>query len=710
MHLESPHLETTATSKPFRDRDLAWLDFNLRVFHEAADERNPLLERVKFLAIVGSNLDEFFMKRVGALKQQLAVQNDAVGDGGALYQRLLDVRKTVLQLLSNSAGLYAKTLLPKLSRHGIHLLDWNELNEQQAETARQFFQRKVFPILTPLAVDPGHPFPILSNLSTSLGVMLRNPETDGRYFARVKVPGSLPQLLPLPSEPKGDGSPAPQCFIRLLDLIRHNLDSLFPGMVVLEVMPFRITRSAAVELDDDERGESLAAMVEEEIRQRRFERVIRLEYATGGSAGMLQLLLGKLDLSEVDAYEMTAELDYSDLFALAGLNRPELRDKPWQPVVPPAFEGNDLDIFSVIRAGDVLVHHPYESFEATVERFIRRAAVDPKVVALKMTVYRVGADTPFLDALVSAAELGKEVACLVELTASFDEMQNLSIAHALEKAGVHVVYGVVGLKTHCKTALVVRQDDDGLRSYVHIGTGNYHVKTARLYTDLGLFTCNPELTGDVVNLFHYLTGLSLKRDYAKLLVAPVNMRERFLAMIRGEIAHRQAGRPTHIIAKMNQLEDREICDALIEAARIGVRIDLIIRGLCVLPPGASENIHIISIIGRFLEHSRIYYFRNGAEEPVAGLFFIGSADWMHRNLSGRVEAIAPIETPKLRQRLWELLQIMLNDQRQAWDLLADGSYRQRTPPQDADTTRPEFLGTHQLLMTLTQQEWAASEA
>jgi polyphosphate kinase len=711
MHLETPHLETPAAiaTKQFRDRDLAWLDFNLRVLHEAADERNPLLERVKFLAIVGSNLDEFFMKRVGALKQQLALQTDTAGDGGILYLRLLDVRKAILDLLASSAELYTNTLLPELARNGIHLLGWSELTEHQAEAARQFFQRKVFPILTPLAVDPGHPFPLLSNLSTSLGVMLRNPETDGRYFARVKVPGSLPQLLALPSEPNADGSPSPQCFIRQIDLIRHNLDALFPGMVVLEVLPFRITRSAAVELDDDERGESLAAMVEEEIRQRRFERVIRLEYATGVSPAMLQLLLGKLDLSEVDAYEMTAELDYTDLFVIAGLNRPELRDKPWQPIVPPAFEGNDLDIFSVIRAGDVLVHHPYESFEATVERFIRRAAVDPKVVALKMTVYRVGAETPFLDALVAAAGAGKEVACLVEVTASFDELQNLTIAHALEKAGVHVVYGVVGLKTHCKTALVVRQDDDGLRCYVHIGSGNYHVKTARLYTDLGLFTCNPELTGDVVNLFHYLTGLSLKRDYAKLLVAPVNMRERFLEMIRGEIAHRQAGRPAHIIAKMNQLEDREICEALIDAARAGVQIDMIIRGLCVLRPDASDNIRVISVIGRFLEHSRIYYFRNGSEDPLAGLFFIGSADWMHRNLSGRVEAITPIETPELRQRLWELLQILLTDQRQAWDMLPDGTYRQRTPPRDGDPTRSEVLGTHQLLMTLTQQGWAASD-
>ncbi|MCE9603444.1 MAG: polyphosphate kinase 1 [Planctomycetia bacterium] len=696
MHLESAAI---TTSKPFRDRDLAWLEFNRRVLHEAADERNPLLERVKFLAIAGNNLDEFFMKRIGALKQKASL-NEAL-DGDASYKNLLELRSAITALLTSQAALYSQTIVPELARHGIRIVGGNELSEGQAEAARQFFQKKVFPILTPLAVDPGHPFPILSNLSTSLGIMLRNPETDGRYFARVKVPGNLPQLVPLPSDLVTDDASSSQSFIRLLDLIHLHLDALFPGMIVTEVMPFRITRTAAVDIDDDEAGESLAAMVEEEIRQRRFERVIRLEYAAGGSGAMLSLLLGKLELGEIDAYEMTGELDYTDLFTIAGLHRTELHESPWHPIVPATFDGHDPDMFAVIRAGDVLVHHPYESFEASVERFIRRAASDPKVVAIKMTIYRVGAETPFLDALLAAAEAGKEVACLVEVTASFDERQNLTLANTLEKAGIHVVYGMVGLKTHCKTTLVVRQDEDGLRCYAHIGTGNYHVKTARLYTDLGLFTCDPIITGDVVDLFHYLTGLSLKRNYVKLLVAPVNMRDRFLAMIREEVRHHQAGRPAHLIAKMNQLEDREICDALIEASQAGLQIDLIIRGLCVLNPGipgVTENIRVISIIGRFLEHSRIYYFRNGAEEPRDGNFLIGSADWMHRNLSGRVEAIVPIEAPALRRRLGDLLEIMLDDRRQAWDMQSDGTYIQRRPINENDATA---IGTHQLLMNAT---------
>jgi polyphosphate kinase len=688
----------------FQDRDLAWIEFNRRVLREAEDDRNPLLERVKFLAIFSSNLDEFFMKRVGLWKRPGAPLDVAASNGSASHQQLLQIRQAILPLLAKQADLYAHIILPQLARHGIHLLGWHELTEHQAQAARNYFQQKVFPILTPLAVDPGHPFPIMSNLSSSLGILLRNPETDERYFARVKIPGALPQLVALPdSGTTGNGSPGPQHgFLRLLDLIRQNLDALFPGMVVVEVMPFRITRSAAVEIDEDAAGESVVEMVEEELRQRRFERVIRLEYGPGSSPELVQLLLGKLDLYDTDAYEMAAELDFGDLFAVAGLNRPELRDKPWQPVVPLALRDDDSDIFAVIRNGDFLVHHPYESFEASVERFIRRAAEDPKVLALKMTAYRVGADTPFLDALIKAAEAGKEVACLVEVTASFDERQNLAIAHALEKAGVHVVYGVVGLKTHCKTTLVVRQDDDGLRCYCHIGTGNYHVKTARLYTDLGLFSCDPELTSDVVNLFHYLTGLSLKRDYHKLLVAPVNMRDRFMAMIHQEIVHQQSGRPAHIIAKMNQLEDRSICEALIEASRAGVQVELIVRGLCILLPGVpgkTDNIRVTSIIGRFLEHSRIYYFRNGADNPLDGLFFIGSADWMHRNLSERVEAITPVQAVPLRERLWKFVQLALADRRQVWDMQPDGSYIQRTPSHDDGSA--DGLGTQQVLM-----EWS----
>ncbi len=686
-------------STVFLDRDLSWLEFNRRVLHEALESRTPLLERVKFLAIFNSNLDEFFMKRVGLLKHRVAASVDGHAVESEASRRLTRIRQAVLPLLTVQAEAFAGTIRPELAQNGIHLLDWSELNEFQRQTAHEFFRRNVFPVLTPLAVDPAHPFPFISNLSTSLGIMLRPPDCGEAFFARVKVPDTFPQWLPLPDD-RDNGQPGPRrCFVRLLDVIHQHLADLFPGMTVAEVMPFRVTRNAAIEVDEHPQ-ENLADRVEQELWQRRFEKAIRLEYGPGGSATQLQLLRRKLDLNESDLYEMPAELDYTDLFPIAGLNRPELRDKPWQPVVPPALSDEDSDIFAVIRASDLLVHHPYESFEASVERFIRQAAEDPKVLALKMTVYRVGSETPFLDALIDAAEAGKQVACLVEVTAQFDERSNLQLAQALEKAGVHVVYGVLGLKTHSKTALVVRMDDDGLRCYAHIGTGNYHVKTARLYTDLGLFTCDAELTGDVINLFHSLTGRSLKRDYAKLLVAPVNMRDRFLAMIQREIDHFQAGRPARILAKMNQLEDRQVCEALIRASQAGVEIELLIRGLCVLAagvPGVTEHIRISSVIGRFLEHSRIFYFQNGMEDPLDGSFYIGSADWMERNLSGRVEAVTPVESRPLRDRLWRILQIMRLDHRQAWDMRPDGSYVQRVPPAEAGDG-PEVLGTQQTLM------------
>lgn len=687
----------------FVDRDLSWLEFDRRVLHEALDPRNPLLERVKFLAIFSNNLDEFFMKRIALLKRRIGTEVDKTAAGGQPYHRMLRVREVVSGMLAEQAQAFTDDIRPALRANGILLLEWDELTELQRSSARDYFRRMVFPVLTPLAVDPGHPFPFISNLSTSLGVLLKAPETEEPLFARVKVPDVLPQWIKLPDDPV-DGKPSRLCHLRLVDLVRNNLEDLFPGMTVLETMPFRVTRSVAVELDDDDRTESLAELVEEELRLRRFEHAVRLEYGPGSSPPMLQILARKLGLAEADLYPMTAELDFTDLFAIAAAPRPDLKDPVWHPLVPAGLEEEDSDIFALIRKGDILVHHPYESFDDTVARFIRQASEDPKVVALKMTVYRVGSDTQFLDALVEAAELGKQVACLVEVTARFDERQNLQLAESLEKAGVHVVYGVVGLKTHSKVALVVRQDDDGLRAYVHIGTGNYHVKTARLYTDLGLFTCDPALTDDVINLFHYLTGRSRKKDYAKLLVAPVTMRDRFLEMIDREIDHCRNGRPAKIVAKMNQLEDRQVCDALIRASQAGVSIRLIVRGFCTLlpgRPGLTDNIRIQSIIGRFLEHSRIFFFGNGKDDPLDGEFYIGSADWMSRNLSDRVEAITPVEKRHLRERLWEILMIGLEDQRQAWDLQPDGSYVQRRP--EEGTTGPRAVGTHQTLMELTKQ-------
>lgn len=685
--------EVVAPRVKLLDRDLAWLEFNRRVLHEAVDERTPLLERVKFLAIFSSNLDEFFMKRAERLRKPIIAASAANGADSPLDR----VRQAVLPLLATQAEAYLHAIRPALARHGIHLLNWSDLDAAQEQAATQFYRRNVFPILTPLMVDPAHPFPFISNFSTSLGVLHRVPQATETRFARVKVPNSLPQWVSL-AESSQNGRQG-QSFVKLIDIIANNIGELFPGMEILEIMPFRLTRSGDLEFDD-ETGENLVELVEEGVRERRLEAPVRLEYGLPISRSMVNYLLHKLALTESDAYAMTGELDYTGLWPIATLNRPELRDPPWQPVTPPAFADENEDIFAAIRKGDVLVHHPYESFDASVARFIRAAADDPRVRALKMTVYRIGSDTPFIDALIQAAEAGKEVACLVEVTARFDELQNLRWAKALDRVGVHVVYGMMGLKTHAKTALVVRQDEDGLRCYAHIGTGNYHVRTARLYADLGLFTCDPILTTDVVNLFHYLTGGARGRHYEKLLVAPVTMRQRFLEMIEREAAHHQAGRPARIIAKMNQLEDPDVCEALERASRAGLSIDLIVRGFCLLPPG--DHRRVISIIGRFLEHSRVYYFQNGAADPLAGDYYIGSADWMRRNLSDRVEAVTPIEAPALRERLWKFLQIMLRDQRQAWDMQPDGTYIQRQPPPGA--TGPEALGTQQTLMDLTRTE------
>jgi polyphosphate kinase len=697
-------IETEARkSLPLLDRDLSWLEFNQRVLHEAEDVRTPLLERVKFLAIVSSNLDEFFMKRIGLLAHKMSDQT-AVLDGAPTRQQKA-LREKIQAMTSAVANVYSATVRPELARNGIHLLNWDEVTEAERSELNELFRRTIYPVLTPLVVDPAHPFPFISNLSQSLGVLLKDPVSTESLFARVKVPGHLPQWIRLQdSAPSSDGARPTYRFVRVLDIIRGNLDALFPGMQLLEVMPFRVTRSAEVEPDDDDLDADLLEQVEEDLRQRRLERVVRLEYSAPKCQDLLELLTNRLDLDDWFVYESPAELDFTGLFPIAGLPQPELRDRPWTPVTPAAFADSDRSVFSVIRGGDVLVHHPYESFDATVARFIRSACDDPKVLAIKMTVYRIGSDTPFIDSLIRAAEMGKQVACLVEVTARFDEQQNMHWARVLDKVGVHVVYGVVGLKTHSKTTLVVRSEGDGIRCYAHIGTGNYHIKTARLYTDLSFLTCDPAITSDVVDLFHRLTGRSRKPETAKLLVAPVNMRERFLALIEREIAHRQAGRSARIIAKLNQLEDRAMCQALARADQAGVSIDLIVRGFCVLPPGLpdlSERIRVSSVIGRFLEHSRIYFFQNGESDPLLGDYFIGSADWMERNLSRRVEAITPIEAPPLRQRLWQILQIMLRDHRQAWDLQSDGNYIQRLPPADGPPDSPETLGTHEALMALT---------
>ena len=686
-----------AESREFLNRDLSWLEFNRRVLHEAIDERTPLLERVRFLGIFTSNLDEFFMKRVGGLKRQLLTPASVTNpDTVPPLEALAQIRSAVLPMLRLQADGYKNSIRPSLLENQIHPLDWDDLSDAERQQATLYFQANVFPVLTPLAVDPGIPFPFISNLSMSLGVVLHHPDRHENLFARVKVPEVLPKWIRV-----GDASAgAAMHFVSLLDLICHNLQDLFPDMAVVDVMTFRITRNADLERDEED-AEDLLELMEAELRQRRFAKVVRLEVSPEPNPWMMEFLTRELELTADDVYEMPGELDFDDLRVIAELNVPRLRYEPWVPVIPPAFADEDADILNVIHNGDVLVHLPYESYSASVERFIRTAAADPKVLAIKMTVYRTGENSAIIPSLIRAAESGKQVACLVELKARFDEERNIHIASSLEKAGVHVVYGIVGLKTHSKVVLVVRQEPDGIRSYVHLGTGNYHPITAKLYTDLGLFTCDPGITHDAVELFHYLTGRSLKRDYHKLLVAPVNMKSRFIDMIDREIEHQKAGRPARIVAKMNSLEDRAICRALYRASQAGVKIDLIVRGFCTLRPGVegmSETIRVQSVIGRFLEHSRIFYFRNGAEQELDGTFHIGSADWMYRNLEHRVEAISPVEQKPLRQRLWDILQIMLNDRRSGWDMNPDGSYTQRKPGDPS-----QELGTQQTLMNFARQ-------
>jgi polyphosphate kinase len=736
----------------FLNREITWLEFNRRVLAQALDERTPLLERLAFLAIFNSNLDEFYQKRVGGLKRQIdANVTTRTPDGMSPRDQIVAIRDHVLPMLEQQAQCYMEQVRPKLAAEGIHLLEWEDLDDRERELAARYFRGDLFPVLTPLAVDPGHPFPFISNLSESLGVMLRSDghvndddaETPGLQFARVKVPqvfsqwvllnesadGDPPDALPEDQAPpvlpadrideamvesgRGDAE-APDRglrFVRIDQIIKHHLPELFEGMHIEEVEPFRVTRNADIDRDTED-AEDLLELVEQELRDRRFARVIRLEVDDKPFRPLNRFLIRELNLHPKDVYEMPGPLEFNHLWEVHAVDRPDLKFGAWTPTVPPRLADPDASIFSIVQDGDVMVHHPYESFSASVERFIRAAANDPKVIAIKLTLYRTAKDSPFIPDLIRAAEAGKQVVVLVELKARFDEQRNLQLAQLLEKAGIHVVYGVVGFKTHTKTSLVVRQEPGGMRTYAHIGTGNYHAKTANLYTDLGLITCDRRITGDLVELFHMLTGRSVKRDFNHLLIAPTNMRRRFEEMIQRELEHceawkqRGAGpddpqRP-QVIAKMNSLEDQRIVRLLYKASQAGVKIQLIVRGFCCLRPGVpgmSENISVVSVIGRFLEHSRVYYFYNRGE----GGYYVGSADWMYRNLNNRVECITPIYDPGHRARLRQLLNILLEDQRQAWDMQPDGTYIQRMPADDLDPKSHAAKGTHQALMDLTAE-------
>ena len=687
-------IEAAAPSEPaFLSREIQWLEFNERVLHQSIDERTPLLERVRFLSIFSSNLDEFFMKRVGGLRRQLAAGIGRVAhEGVGPEEVLMAIRERVIPMTRRKDECYRRAIHPALAGAGVELVGYDDLTEAEEAEVRQWYRGHVFPVLTPLAIDPGHRFPFISNLSVSLAIMLRRPGEQEHVFARVKIPEVVEQWHRV-----GEGLR----FVSLVDVVEHNLQALFPGMEILQVLPFRVTRNADVE-GDDEDAEDLLAQIQHQLRERRFAPVVRLQIGEDPSRRLLDFLCEAMEIEARDIYETTGLINYRSLDEIANLSLPEHHYASWTPRTPPRLAGSEQDLFSIIRDGDLLVHHPYESFNASIERFMEEAASDPDVLGIKQALYRTSGDSPFIHELIRAAEAGKQVAVLVELRARFDEARNIHWARKLEDAGVHVAYGVVGLKTHTKITLVVRREGDGLRPYAHIGTGNYHPVTARIYEDIGLLTCDPLITDDVVNLFNFITGRSTQQEYNKLLVAPHNMKRRFLELIEREMQLHTGENPSHIIAKMNQLQDRETVRALYRASQAGVKIDLIVRGFCTLRPGVpglSDNIRVMSVIGRFLEHSRIYWFKRGEDDPLDGDFFIGSADWMHRNLHNRVEAVCPIEVRAHRSRLWDVINAPLNDRRQCWDMQPDGSYVLRRAD-GVVPDAPEQLGTHQLLMNL----------
>lgn len=672
------------------NRELSWLDFNWRVLAQAIDDRTPLLERTFFLAITASNLDEFMRKRVGGLKRQAAAHVTQLSpDGRTPDEQLRLLRAKIKVIHERMTTTWEQTLKPLLrERADIRIHDYEDLDVEEHRWLRNYFMSHIFPILTPLAVDPGHPFPFISNQSLSLAVELRHPGRGTDHFARLKVPTGRGRWIALPGESR---------YVPVEQVIAHNVAELFRGMDIVGVHPFRITRNADVQRDEEE-ADDLIEMISEELRERRFASVVRLEIDARAPDRVRRLLCRELQLTDSDIYEVNGLIDLTACHEIAALDRPECRYAPWEPVVPEAFEassdGSDLDIFQIIRDRDIIVHHPYESFNASVQRFIEVAADDPQVLAIKQTLYRTSSDSPIVRSLIRAADRGKQVAVLVEVKARFDEQSNIEWGQQLETAGVHVTYGLVGLKTHCKTTMVVREESDGLRVYCHIGTGNYNATTARVYTDLGLFTGAPVIGLDVTNLFHYLTGYAPEQQYRELVVAPRDMRRVFIGEIRKEIEYQRRYGSGRIVAMMNALDDVAMIQELYRASRAGVQIDLVVRGHCRLRPGLkgiSDNVRVISILGRFLEHSRIYCFHNNGDPKV----YIGSADWQRRNLDDRIEAVVAVTDPGARGQLIRILERAVSDRRLAWDLGGDGRYVQRRP-----TTEAEAVGFQEAMMEL----------
>jgi len=670
----------------YLNRELSWLDFNARVLALAADNSLPLLERAKFLAIFASNLDEFYMVRVAGLKRRdemgLSVRS---ADGLTPREQLRRIGEQTQQIATRHARVFLDSVRPALAEEGIYIVTWADLDLAERDQLSTYFNEQVFPVLTPLAVDPAHPFPFVSGLSLNLAVTVKQPEDGGPHFARVKVPDNVDRFVELESRDGAEGTEG-QAIIRYLpmeELIAAFLPVLFPGMEIVEHHAFRITRNADFEVEED-RDEGLLQALERELARRRFGSPVRLEVADDMTESMLELLLRELDVHPGDVIEVSGLLDLSSLWQIYGLERPALKDRTFVPATNPAFADRETprSIFATLREGDVLLHHPYDSFSTSVQRFIELAAADPNVLAIKQTLYRTSGDSPIVRALIAAAEAGKQVVAMVEIKARFDEQANIRWARTLEQAGVHVVYGYVGLKTHCKTCLVVRREGSTIRRYCHVGTGNYNGKTARLYEDLGLLTASPEIGADLTDLFNSLTGYSRKVSYRNLLVAPHSIRAGIIERVEREVAAHQERGGGRIRLKMNSLVDEQVIDALYRASQAGVRVEVVVRGICALRPGAegfSENILVRSILGRFLEHSRIIHFRHINE------FWIGSADMMHRNLDRRVEVLVQVKDPRLTAQLDDLFESTLDPATRCWELGPDGQWT--ASPQEGHSVR-----------------------
>ena len=698
----------------YLSRELSELAFQQRVLQEVLDDRKPLLERVRFLSIVTRNLDEFVMKRIGGLKQQIeAGVTEETVDGRTPREQWEAVQAELKPMLQRQATCYEKQLRPALANAGIEIIDYEQLTDQQRAATAEYFEQSIKPTLTPLSFDPAHPFPFISNRSLSLAVLTGQAGTDDRTFTRIKIPPNRPRLIEVAEDPK---------YVLLEEIIRNNLDILLPNVEVLDTALFRLTRNAEISRDE-EVAEDLIDMIKDVLEQRRFASVVRMEIESDAHPYIRETLQEQLELSEPEIYHLDGPIDYRDFASLTDLDRPDLSAEDWSPMSHPrlrdngqsAFEegdrdGSDRSIFEDIEEGDILLHHPYHDFGETVQRFLTEAANDPDVLAVKAAIYRTASDSEVIQSLIEAADNGKQVAVMVELKARFDEQNNLEWVRRLEENGIHVAYGTIGLKTHSKTALVVREEEDGVNLYSHVGTGNYHSETAKQYVDLGVLTADRDIGQDLVKLFNSFTGPGLDREFRKLLVAPVTMREKFTKFIRREAQYAQSGEPARIVAKVNSLEDADIVRELYRASMAGVDIDLIVRDICRLRPGldgVSENISVHSVVGRFLEHSRIFYFENGARaddpsavgQPDQGgrpEYYIGSADWMTRNLDNRVEAVTPVEDPALRRQLKFNLELTLSDNKQRWILNPDGSYDQQYPEDDEPV-----VATQQMLMRRT---------